>query len=73
VIRTSNAYQFIDPQAGRNRGIPSECKNPPVTQDQDISRPLQAPAIDPASPLERALARFGAAVAAKQGIEQGAG
>jgi hypothetical protein len=73
VIRTSNAYQFIDPQAERNRGIPSECKNPPGTQDQDISRPLQAPAIDPASPLERALARFDAAVAAKQGIEQGAG
>jgi hypothetical protein len=29
VIRTSNAYQFIDPQAERDRGFPSECKNPP--------------------------------------------
>ena len=69
VIRTSNAYQFIDPQAERNRGIPSECKNPPGTQDQDLSKPLQAPTVDPASPLERALARFAAAVAAKAGIE----
>jgi hypothetical protein len=73
VIRTSNAYQFIDPQAERNRSIPSECKNPLETQDQDISKPLQAPAVDPASPLERALARFGAVLAAKAGIEQGAG
>ena len=72
VIRTSNAYQFIDPQAERNRGIPSECKNPPGTQDQDVSKPLQAPAIDPNSAVERALARLGTALAAKEGIEQGA-
>jgi hypothetical protein len=32
-----------------------------------------APAVDPGSPLERALARFGAALPAKDGIEQGAG
>jgi hypothetical protein len=31
-----------------------------------------APAIDPDSPLERALARFGAAISAKNGIEDGA-
>jgi hypothetical protein len=73
VIRTSNAYQFIDPQADRHRGIPSECKNPPGTQDQDVSKPLQAPPVDPNSPLERALARFGALLAAKQRIEQEAG
>ena len=73
VIRTSNAYQFIDPQPERNRGIPSECKNPPGTQTQDLSTPLRAPAVDPTSPLERALARFGAAVAAKECIEEAAG
>jgi hypothetical protein len=73
VIRTSNAYQFIDPQVDRNRGIPSECKNPPGTQDQDVSKPLQAPPVDPNSALERALARFAAAIAAKDGIEQAAG
>jgi hypothetical protein len=72
VIRTSNAYQFIDPQADRNRGIHSECKNPLETQDQDISKPLQAPAIDPTNPLERALARLGTLLAAKEGIERGA-
>ena len=66
VIRTSNAYQFIDPQAERNRSIPSECKNPPGTQDQDLSKPLQAPAIDPTSPLEHALARFATAFAARE-------
>jgi hypothetical protein len=73
VIRTSNAYQFIDPQAERNRGFPSKCKKPPGTQDQDLSKPLQAPTIDPTSPLERALARFATAIAAKDGIEQGTG
>ena len=72
VIRTSNAYQFIDPQAERNRGVPSKCKNPPGTQDQEVPKPLPAPAVDPASPLERALARFAAALAAKDGIEQSA-
>jgi hypothetical protein len=71
VIRTSNAYAFRDPQ--RLEGVPA-CKseNPRGTPDQEDSKPLQAPAIDPASPLERALARFAAAVAAKEGIEQGA-
>jgi hypothetical protein len=34
---------------------------------------MQRPAIDPNSPLERALASFGAVIAAKNGIEQGAG
>jgi hypothetical protein len=69
VTRTSNAYQFRDPQAERNRGIPSECKNPPGTQDQDVHKPLPAPAVDPASPLERALARFAAAIAAHEGSQ----
>jgi len=40
------------------------------TPDQEDSKPLRTPAIDPTSPLERALARFAAAVAAKDGIEQ---
>jgi hypothetical protein len=66
VIRTSNAYQFIDPQAERNRGVPSKCKNPPGTQDQDLSKPLQTPAIDLTRPLERALARFATALAARE-------
>jgi hypothetical protein len=73
VIRTSNAYAFRDPKAAASAGIPSKSENRTGTPDQDDSRPLLAPAIDPNNPLERALARFGAAIAAKDGIEQGAG
>jgi hypothetical protein len=73
VIRTSNAYAFCDPQAAVS-GVPAtEFGNRAGTPDQEDSKLLQAPAIDPASPLERALARFAAAVAAKQGIEHVAG
>ena len=43
------------------------------TPDQEDSKLLQAPAGDPNSPLERALARFAAAVAGKKSIEQEAG
>jgi hypothetical protein len=65
VIRTSNAYAFRDPasKSDQRTGAP----------DQEVSKPLQAPLVDPASPLERALARFGAALAAKAGIEHGSG
>jgi hypothetical protein len=73
VIRTSNAYAFRDPQAVNSRPVPSKSENPTGTQNQDILDPVSAPAIDPASPLERALARFGAVIAAKEGIEQVAG
>jgi hypothetical protein len=73
VIRTSNAYTFRDPQPELT-GVPaSTSPNPTGTPDQEISKPVQPPALDPDGPLERALARFGAAVAAKECIEQGAG
>ncbi len=73
VIRTSNAYVFLDLKAAPT-GLPaSKSENPSGTQNQDLRSSLLAPAHDAAGPLERALARFGAAVAAKQGIEQGAG
>jgi hypothetical protein len=65
VIRTSNAYVLRDPASKSDQRT--------GTPDQGIQKPLQAPAIDPASPLERALARFAAAIAAKDGIEEGAG
>ena len=72
VIRTSNAYVFRDPQATVS-GVPaSKSENRTGTPDPEILRPVQAPAVDPESPLERALARFAAAVVAKDGIEQGA-
>jgi Helix-turn-helix domain len=73
VIRTSNAYVFRDPLA-QFTGIPaSKSDQRTGTTDQEIQKALQTPAIDPASPLERALARLSAAIAAKDGIEQGAG
>jgi hypothetical protein len=72
VIRTSNCYQFRDPQAVNSRGVPCKSDQRTGTPDQEVSKPLQAPAIDPTSPLERALARFAAAITAKAGIEQGA-
>ena len=73
VIRTSNAYVLQDPQQ-RLIGVPaSEFRNRAGTSTQEDSKPVLAPAVNPRSPLERALARFGAAVAAKQGIEEAAG
>jgi hypothetical protein len=51
VIRTSNAYAFRDPQAAVS-GVPaaqSEIRG--GTPDQEVSKPLPAPAVDPASPL----------------------
>jgi Helix-turn-helix domain len=65
VLRTSNAYVLIDPASKSDQRT--------GTPDQEIQKALQTPAIDPASPLERALARLSAAIAAKDGIEQGAG
>jgi len=73
VIRTSNAYVFRDPQQPLV-GVPvAKSENRTGTPNQEDSMPLLAPAVDPDSPLERALARFGAAMAAKKGIEQVAG
>jgi len=72
-IRTSNAYMFRDPQS-QLAGLPaSKSENPAGTQDQDSLDPVEASARDPNRQLERALRRFGAAVAAKNGLEQGAG
>jgi hypothetical protein len=65
VIRTSNAYVFRDPASKSDQRT--------GTPDQEIKSPSLAQAIDPTSPLERALARFATALAAKEGIEQGAG
>jgi hypothetical protein len=67
IIRTSNAYVFRDPQAGFQGRTSSKSENPSGTRNQDIFDPVSAPARDPDGPLERALARFGAAVRSKAG------
>jgi biotin operon repressor len=73
VIRTSNAYVFRDPQL-QLAGVPAaKSENPTGTQNQELNPSVLAPAPDPHSSLERALARFRAAVAAKEGIEQDTG
>ena len=73
VIRTSNAYVFRDPQQ-RPEGVPaSKSENRSGTQNQEVSKPVPVAVRDPDSPLERALARFAAALAAREGIEQGSG
>jgi hypothetical protein len=70
VVRTSNAYVFGDPQAAPG-GFASKSEIQSGTQDQEYLDPVQAPAGRANDPLERALARFGAAVAARKSIEQG--
>ena len=61
VIRTSNCYQLRDPQQANS----SKSENPTGTQDQEFLDPVEAAARNPDSPLERALARFGAAIEGK--------
>ena len=62
VIRTSNAYVFSDPKAAGSQGFVSKSEKPPGTLNQEDSKSLPAGAIASDSPLERALARFGAAI-----------
>jgi hypothetical protein len=73
VIRTSNAYVFRDPKAADRRQLSSKSENQAGTQDQEILDPVHTPARNPDSPIERALARFGAAVAVRKRIEQATG
>ena len=69
VHRRSNAYAFRDPQQQIARPSAYQSENEPGTQNQLIIGSVHTPARKPDSPLERALAQFGAAVAAKNGIE----
>jgi hypothetical protein len=62
VIRTSNAYVFRDPLSG---GFSSKSDQRTGTPDQEVLEPVQAPEVDPNSPLERALRQFGAALEAR--------
>jgi hypothetical protein len=73
VIRTSNAYSFSDPKAAGSSAFSSKSENPTGTQDQDILDPVQTSVRDPNSPLEQALARFGAAMNAKLLSNDGGG
>ena len=62
VIRTSNAYVFRDPKTAETGRSSSQSENPTGTLNQKLNPSVMAPATDPDSPLERALARFGAVI-----------
>ena len=65
VIRTSNAYAFRDPQQRLEGVAASKSENRPGTLYQEFLSSTSAPPVDPDSPLERALARFGTAIEAR--------
>jgi hypothetical protein len=66
VVRTSNAYQFRDP-GQQLQGLPlSKSDQRTGTPDQEAKIRLRAPAFDPNCALERALARLGATITAKE-------
>jgi hypothetical protein len=73
VHRRSNAYAFRDPLQHTEKPAAYQSENRLGTQNQVILGSVQSPAQRADSPLERALARFGAAVAARGGLEQGTG
>ena len=73
VIRTSNAYVFSDPKAAVSGWFASKSENPPGTLNQEFLDLYGHPPSTPDSPLERALARFGAVISKQDGIEQGSG
>jgi Helix-turn-helix domain len=65
VIRISNAYALREPIAAAPAGYSSKSENPTGTPNQESSAslsPVPASVRDQDSPLERALARFGAAI-----------
>jgi len=66
VIRTSNCYRFVDPKTEELAGIPSKSDQRTGTSDQEDKIPLRVPAFDPNCALERALARLGATIAARE-------
>jgi hypothetical protein len=62
VIRTSNAYVFRDPMTAPA----SKSDQRTGTPDQEVSKLLLVPVVDPNSLLERALAQLGATLAARE-------
>jgi hypothetical protein len=74
VVRTSNAYAFHDPGAGRGAPNSSKSDFPAGTLNQGIQDFSLAPNPDPNSPLERALGRLRSAWDAKEAaVERGNG
>jgi len=70
VIRTSNTYVIRDPKPQLAGVFACKSENLTGTRDQDVLSLEPAAAPQPNSPLEHALARFGAALGSKDCIEQ---
>jgi hypothetical protein len=70
--RRSNAYVLIDPQQRVSHPQATESDYRTGTPDQEIKKPLQALAAALSGAMERALSALQEAIAAKEGIEQGA-
>jgi len=62
VIRTSNSYVLRDPKTAKTGRSSSKSENTTGTLNQHLNPSVMAPATDTDSPLERALARFGAVI-----------
>jgi hypothetical protein len=66
VIRTSNAYTFVDPQPCTRPPISSKSELPTGTEDQELI-PLARPALNPENPLHRALTRLREEIRSEKG------
>jgi len=76
IIRTSNAYNFMDPKGVASRGFSSKSDYPSGTPIQESIplKPTASPApLDPNNPLEAALLRFEAAMTARKDKEKKCG
>jgi hypothetical protein len=79
VVHRSNAYVLRDPLASvaphpaENRGLPSKSENRGGTLNQVLKPTSPAPAAGPDGPLERALARLGAAIEGRLLMNRGGG
>jgi hypothetical protein len=62
VIRTSNAYVFRDPRPGLPAAFSCKSENQTGTLNQEFLSPVLAAPVDPDSPLERSLRRWGNAI-----------
>jgi Helix-turn-helix domain len=66
VIRTSNAYTFVDPRPCARSPVSSKSELPTGTEDQE-SFLLARPVLDSENPLHRALTRLGERVRSEKG------
>jgi Helix-turn-helix domain len=67
VIRTSNAYTFVDPQVSTRPPDSSKSELPTGTEGQELLLPVPR-VLDMANPLHQALTRLGKTLESKEGV-----